>query len=230
MHIQRLSLREGAEAARGTTVIIDVYRAFTCEPLMYYLGASQVLLESHIDRCLTFRGQHLLVGEENELPIEGFDLTNSPSLILAKGRDFFAGRTVLHRTTSGVTGTLIAHTHSDEVLLASFANAAATAYYIRQRHPELVSIVAMGTRSEKPSPEDEWCGAYIESLLCGKPYDHIEAMQEILTNETAQKFLRGDKPYLPREDAALCIQRDLFDFALRAEPHNGLLLARKVKI
>ena len=108
MHIQRLSLREGAEAARGTTVIIDVYRAFTCEPLMYHFGASQILLESHIDRCLTFRGQHLLVGENNELPIDGFDLTNSPSLIMAKGRDYFAGRTVVHRTTSGVSGTLIA--------------------------------------------------------------------------------------------------------------------------
>jgi 2-phosphosulfolactate phosphatase len=137
---------------------------------------------------------------------------------------------VLHRTTSGVTGAQIAQAHSDEVLLASFVNAGATAYYIRQRHPDLVSIVAMGTRSETPAPEDEWCGAYIESLLCGKPYDHVEGMRQILGHESAQKFLRGDKPYLPREDAAICIQRDLFDFALRAEPHNGLILARKVKI
>jgi 2-phosphosulfolactate phosphatase len=230
MRIQRLSLRDGAAAARGTTVIIDVYRAFTCEPLMYYLGASHVLLEAHIDRCLSFRGQYLLVGENNELPIDGFDLTNSPSLILAKGRGFFTGRTVLHRTTSGVTGAAIALPHADEVLLASFANASATAYYIRQRHPELVSIVAMGIRSERPAPEDEWCGAYIESLLCGKPYDHVEAMRQILNHESAQKFLRGDKPYLPKEDAAICIQRDLFDFALRAEPHNDLILARKVTV
>ncbi|NJN46689.1 MAG: hypothetical protein HC808_09635, partial [Candidatus Competibacteraceae bacterium] len=102
--------------------------------------------------------------------------------------------------------------------------------YIRQRHPDLVSIVAMGIRSQQPAPEDEWCGAYIESLLCGNPYNHIEAMHQILNHETAQKFLRGDKPYLPREDAAICIQRDLFDFALRAEPHNDLILARKVKV
>ena len=50
----------------------------------------------------------VLVGEINEEPIEGFDLTNSPSLILAGGRALFEGRTVVHRTTSGVTGALTA--------------------------------------------------------------------------------------------------------------------------
>lgn len=227
MHIERLSLREGSLAARGTAVIIDVFRAFTCEPLMYYYGAERIMLEGDIERCKEFRGDSILVGEMNEVPIEGFDLTNSPRLIMEKGRAFFEGRTVIHRTTSGVTGAIAALERADEVLLASFVNARATAEYIRLKKPSVVSIVGMGIRSVAKAPEDEFCGDYIESLLTGKPYDHIVAMRDILAHETAQKFLRGDKPYLPKEDPAICIQRDLFNFVLRAERGERFIEAGK---
>jgi 2-phosphosulfolactate phosphatase len=227
MHIERLSLREGSLAARGSAVVIDVFRAFTCEPLMYHYGAEKVMLEGDIERCREFRGDSILVGEMNEVPIEGFDLTNSPWLIMNRGRAFFEGRTVIHRTTSGVTGAIAALERADEVLLASFATARATAAWLKHRNPPVVSIVAMGIRSVQKAPEDEFCGDYIESLLTGKPYDHIGAMREILAHETAQKFLRGDKPYLPKEDPGICIQRDLFDFVLRAERGERFIEARK---
>lgn len=227
MHIERLSLREGSHAARGTTVIIDVFRAFTCEPLMYHYGAGRIFLEGDIETCRAHRGDFILVGEMNEVPIEGFDLTNSPSLIMEKGRAFFEGRTVIHRTTSGVTGAIAAMERSDEVLLASFVNARATAAYLQRKNPPVVSIVAMGIRSMEKAPEDEFCGDYIESILTGKPYDHIEAVRRILSHETAQKFLRGNKPYLPKEDPAICIQRDLFDFILRARRTGQFIEAEK---
>jgi 2-phosphosulfolactate phosphatase len=227
MEIRRLSLREGAEAARGTAVIIDVFRAFTCEPLMHSFGARRVVLEGDIERCLSYRSA-LKVGESNELPLEGFDLTNSPWLILKAGRQLFDGREVVHRTTSGVTGALAALEHCDEVLLGSFLTAAAIARHIAARNPAVVSIVAMGIRSAAPAPEDERCGDYIESLLTGAPYDHAAAMLEILGHETAQKFLRGDKPWLPREDVPICLQRDLFDWALRAEREDGLVVSRRI--
>jgi 2-phosphosulfolactate phosphatase len=230
MHIERLSLREGAQNAQGVTVIIDVFRAFTCEPLMYHFGATKVMLEADIDRCLQHQGQCLLVGEKNEKPIEGFDMINSPHLIMAKGHAFFQGKSVIHRSTSGVTGAVNALKQADEVLLASFVNAQATARYIRHTKPSHVSIVAMGILSSQPAPEDERCGDYIESLLTGKPYDHVAAIKEILAHETGQKFLRGDKVFLPSEDAAICIQRDLFDFVLRAERDGDLVVARKLTL
>jgi len=228
VQIRRLSLQQGALSARGTTVIIDVFRAFTCEPLMYQLGAERVFLEPNIKRCLAHQGEFILVGEQDELPIKGFDLTNSPWLIASKGREYFYGKTVMHRTTSGVTGAATALAHSEEVLLASFVNARATADYIRACSPELVSIVAMGILSKNPAPEDELCGDYIEALLRGAPYDHVAAVSQILAHETAQKFLRGDKTYLLREDPVLCLQRDLFGFALRAEREGDVILARKI--
>jgi 2-phosphosulfolactate phosphatase len=229
LKIQRLSLLEGAQKARGTTVIIDVFRAFTCEPLLYYYGASSIILEENIDRCIEMRGDALLVGEKDEIPIEGFDLTNSPSLIMKYGRQsFFSGRTIIHRTTSGVTGAVVAMENSDEVLLASFVNAQATAHYIKHKKSDTVSIVAMGIRLMEKAPEDEYCGDYIESLLSGKPYDHIEALNQILSHETARKFLRGDKPYLPPEDPVICVQRNLFPFALRAERVGSIIAARSL--
>ena len=45
----------------------------------------------------------------------------------------------------------------------------------------------------------------------------VGALATILAGETAGKFLRNDKPYLPSADPAFCLQRDLFDFALRAQ-------------
>lgn len=225
MEVRRLSLAEGARDARGLAVVIDVFRAFTCEPLMYAMGAAEVVLEGDIERCRRFRNDAVLVGEADEMPIEGFDLTNSPTLIVRRGRDLFSGRRVVHRTTSGVTGALTAFANCEDVLLSAYVTAAATVRYIRDRSPDVVSICAMGVRSRQPAPEDERCGDYIESLLTGRPYDHVAALTEILGNETAKRFLRGDKDYLPREDVVYCLQRDLFNFALKAERRSGVVAA-----
>ena len=88
MRIQRFSQQEGACHARGITVIIDVFRAFTCEPLLYHYGAGRIIIESDIDTCRGFAGKAVLVGEKDGRSIEGFDLLNSPSHIITKGRDF----------------------------------------------------------------------------------------------------------------------------------------------
>ena len=227
MQIRRLSLDKGAHEARGIAVIIDVFRAFTCEPLMYRYGAENIILESDIETCRRFAGKRILIGEKEGRHIEGFDLMNSPSLIMGKGNIYFKNRTVMHRTTSGVTGALAALEHSNEVLLASYINARATAHYILRRNPELVSIVAMGVIPDHKTLEDEFCGDYIESLLTGKAYDHITALDRILSDETAQKFLRGDKSYYPKEDPAICLQRDLVDFAQCAKHDNNMIVAEK---
>jgi 2-phosphosulfolactate phosphatase len=222
MEIRKLSLKQGAEQAEGVSVVIDVFRAFSCEPLMFHLGAAEILLEADVEKCLALQRatNGILVGEKDELPIPGFHLTNSPYLILQKGKAFFQKRTVIHRTTSGVTGALIALERSSEVLLGSFMTARAIAGYLKRLDPPLVSIVAMGIRSQSKAPEDEACAGYIESLLTGKPFDMAQSLGVILAHETAQKFLRGDKPYLPKEDVAISLQRDLFDFVLRAARHG----------
>ena len=223
-----MSLLEGAKEATGIAVIVDVFRAFSCEPVLHALGAERVLLEADVEKCLAMRGRAVLLGELGGEPIEGFDLPNSPYFILRKGADFFRGRPAVHRSTAGVCGALAAMAQADEVMLTSFMTARATAKYIKERRPRCVSIVAMGDHRRVEVPEDLRCADYVDSLLSGRPYDHLAATDEILSNDSAQKFLRGDQPQYPREDPALCLQRDLFDFALRAERRDGSIEAVKV--
>lgn len=230
MEIRRLSLAEGVRSATGLTVIVDVIRSFSSEPLMALLGAERLVLEGDVEKCFARRGDALLVGSRNEVPIEGFDLTNSPWRIVQAGPNLFHGRTVIHRSTSGVGGALAALAHSAEVLLASFLNAKATAEYIHHRNPAVVSLVAMGSRASLPAPEDERCADYLEHLLIGTPYDHVAALVEILAHPNARKYLDADNPALPKEDIVLCLQRDVVDFALLARRRGDEVEAVPVRV
>jgi len=225
------SLLPGARAARGIAVIIDVYRAFTCAPLMFSLGIEKTVLVSTPDEGFAVRDKHpdvILVGEVGGIPINGFDLGNSPSHILEQDPSFFKGRTVVQRTSSGVQGALAALESADEVLLGSFALADSTVRYIRSQNPERVSLVAMGWNLEVQAPEDEHCVRYIAHLLGEGDYDHNQALRDIIFNETTRKFLRGDKAYYPPSDPILCLQRNIYDFVLRAERKAGQVIVRKL--
>jgi 2-phosphosulfolactate phosphatase len=231
MEIIRKSLKEGAAEAKGLAVIIDVFRAFSCQPLFYHFGASRVILETDPERARELKQQnpdYILVGEVNEVPMEGADLGNSPSEIIKRGKEFFAGKTVIHRTTAGVTGAVAAFQHAEEVVLASFVTAGAVARYIREKNPRTLTLVGMGDRANKPAPEDEACADYVEHLLTGSSYDSIEALQRIVFQVTAQKFLVGGKEYLPREDPIFCLQRDLFDFVLTVRREGDALEVSQV--
>jgi 2-phosphosulfolactate phosphatase len=217
MNVLRKSCAKGAEEAEGLAVIIDVFRAFSCAPLFFHFGAGRVILEADPARAVALKREHpefVLVGEVNEVPIEGADLGNSPTHIVQKGAALFRGRTVIHRTTAGVTGATAAFRKAEEVVLGSFVMAKAIAAYIRKKRPDRVTLVAMGERAERPAPEDEACAAYLEHLLTGKPYDPVQVFHEVVFQSTAQKFISGTRDYLPREDPIFCLQRDLFDLVL----------------
>jgi 2-phosphosulfolactate phosphatase len=229
--ILRKSCGEGAGDARGLAVVIDVFRAFTCEPLFFHFGAGRVILEADPDKARHLKRENpewALVGEVNEVPLEEADLGNSPSGILQKGASFFSGRTVVHRTTAGVTGIATAAKQADEVILGSFVMAEAISRYILERDPDVVTLVPMGDRGERPASEDEACADYLEHLLTGRAYDPIETFRKILFQETAQKFLRGEKAYLPPEDPVICLQRNLFGFVLGARRKGSLQEAEKI--
>jgi len=218
-------LLEGAKRAKGTVVIIDVFRAFTCVPMMFYLGASQVILEKEPNRARELKEKlnGIFVGEKNEVPLEGSDMGNSPYEILSNGH-IFRGRSVIHCTTAGVNGVWLAHGNAEKLFVASFINAKATCFRIKKLSPPLVTLVAMGERGLKPSPEDEACMNYIASLLEGKdPNSFIEDIIKIFASDSFKKFLDPKRPYLHEEDTILCLQRDLIPFAFEVKEEAGLL-------
>ena len=65
---------------------------------------------------------------------------------------------------------------------------------------------------------------YLEHLLTDKPYDPVKAFEAIVFQSTAQKFIQGDKPYLPKEDPIFCLQRDLFDLVLTVKRKEDALV------
>lgn len=219
MEIIRKSCAKGALEVEGLTVVIDVFRAFSCEPLFFHFKAERVILEADPVEAVLLKEKnrgYILVGEVDEVPIEGADLGNSPSQIILKGESYFKGKTVVHRTTAGVTGTATALERADDVILGSFVMARAIAGYIKKTAPDKVTLLAMGHRAKEKSPEDEACADYLEHLLTGKPHDPVALFRDVVFQPTAQRFIKGVKPYLPREDPLFCLQKDLFDFVLRA--------------
>jgi phosphosulfolactate phosphohydrolase-like enzyme len=232
MNIQRKSLLSGAAQARGCAVVVDVFRAFTCASVMLDLGVAELRLEEDVDKCLCLQSGegYTAIGEIKGVTVEGFAMGNSPSRIALRGRDYFAGRKVVLRTSAGVRGVFAARNHCEQVWAGSYTTAGALARILKQAVPQEVSIVAMGWGGEGTSPEDEYCALLIHSLLDpALRYDHSAALLKILADESAQKFLRADKDHFPPEDVPWCLQRDLFSFAMRIDEVDGVLRVVKVE-
>jgi 2-phosphosulfolactate phosphatase len=225
------SFLAGAQAARGLAVIIDVFRAFTCTPLLFSLGIEKSILVATPQEAFALKRDKndvLLVGEIGGVPIEGFDLGNSPSEIRRQDPSMFKGRIVVQRTSAGVQGALAAIATADEVLVAGYTNARATADYILVQKPKRVSLVAMGWELKERAPEDEGCVRYIAHLLGAGVYDHNKTLSEIVSQETAQRFLRADNPHFPAEDPILCLQRDVYDFAMQVVHEKNFVWVNKI--
>jgi len=233
MEVTHTRLLEGAQTAKGVAVIIDVFRAFTCAPLLFSFGIQKSILVSTPQEAFALKEKNselVLIGEVGGIPIEGFDLGNSPSEILKKGATFFDGKTVVQRTSSGVQGVLTALDVADEVLPASYTLAKSTARYILSKQPSRVSLVSMGVALKDIAPEDEWCGRYIAHLLGVNDYNHNAALKEILYNQTTQKFFDPQKPHFPPEDPIMCLQLDVHDFALRATRDDGNVVVNMIDV
>ena len=233
MEVTHTRLLEGAQTAKGVAVIIDVFRAFTCAPLLFSFGIQKSILVSTPQEAFVLREKNselVLLGEVGGIPIDGFDLGNSPSEILKKGTAFFDGKTVVQRTSSGVQGVLTALDVADEVLPASYTLAKSTARYILSKQPPRVILVSMGVALKEMAPEDEWCGRYIAHLLGVNDYNHNEALKEILYNQTTQKFFDPEKPHFPPEDPIMCLQLDSHDFGLRATRDDGKVVVNKIDV
>ncbi len=232
MKIFRKRLLPGALKARGVAVIIDVYRAFSCTPLLFSLGIKSSLLVSTPSEAFSLKKEDsrlILIGEIGGAPIAGFDFGNSPSQILNTDPGWFTDKIIVQRTSSGVQGVIAALAAADEVLLGSYGLAASTARYILSRKPKEVSLVAMGWDLKEIAPEDEWCARYLSHLLGSGEYNHSQALREMVFHESTQKFLRRDVPYFPSEDPVLCLQRDIYDFVLRAKQQDDLVIVDKIE-
>lgn len=221
MDIRILQLVEGARQARGLTVIIDVFRAFTVEAWLSHNHAQSIIPVGNIQTALDYRSAHpgtLLCGERGGRKIDGFDFGNSPSAIEYAE---LTGKTVVHTTSAGTQGIANAH-GAEEIIGGALVNAAAIARYIKSRNPQEVSLVCMGLAGKEETEEDTLCARYIRSLLEGQPLADMDAEIESLKRTSGAKFFDpAQQDVFPEADFHLSTQVDRFDFVLRYDWENG---------
>jgi len=219
LEINRLSLIEGAKCARGLTVIIDVFRAFTTAAYAFDNGVNRIYPVKSVDDAFKLKEENpewILMGEIDGKEIPGFDYGNSPADI--KNVDF-SDKTVIQRTSAGTQGILNTR-NSDEVILGSFVMADAIVTYIREISPETVSLVAMGVGGKETSIEDELLAEYIEKQLKNQSPDFTEMRQRIRSDPEGLKFFDPNQPQFKEEDFYMAMDHNRFNFILKVNLHR----------
>jgi 2-phosphosulfolactate phosphatase len=230
MKIEKLKLNDGAKQARGTTVIIDVFRAFSVSCYLVANGAKRIYPVGSIDEAYRLKALNpnfVLIGERHEKMCEGFDFGNSPTHILKIN---FQGKTIIHTTSSGTQGISNA-VNASEILTGSFVNAKAIATYLSIKKPRWVSLVSMGYEGLRTSQEDDFCADYIENELLGNETDFISMVETLRTGDGARLLDPKNHSHSPATDFDLCLDKDKFNFVLVVKKDDeGLNYLEKIDV
>jgi len=209
-------------------IVIDVVRAFTVAHYAFLRGAEKILLVPDVEDALAVRRELpevLLAGEIGGLPIEGFDLDNSPCRFAASDLE---GKTIVQKTTNGVKAAL----HSlgaPLVLVTGFSNARATAEFLRKRFGgsgARINLVA----SHPTGDEDLACAEYIRSLLLEEGMQGDEVRGRIYGCETVQKFLDPSRPEFDPADIDHCALELSPEFVMAVNKEGRWPEVRKVML
>lgn len=228
--INILHLIEGAKQAEGLTVIIDVFRAFSLECYLYDMGVKEIRPIGTIGDAFELRNRipdSILVGERGGKKCEGFDYGNSPSTVVPQA---VKGKTIIHTTSAGTQG-IVNATGASEIITGSLVNAKAVAQYIRERQPEVVSLVCMGNAGVRPAAEDELCAEYIKSILEGNEMPDIESKAAALQYTGGSHFFDKERQEIyPEADFWMCVKCNRFPFVIQMEKDELGFVTRRIDI
>ncbi len=160
-NVHFLPSQTSPDSLAGTTaVVIDVLRATTTIAYAFAAGAEEVI------PCLTVedarriarreREPVLLGGERNGLPIDGFDLGNSPSEYTSED---IKGKCVVFTTTNG-TKAMMQCRMAERSLIAAFANLSALVKELEKA--TRVEVLCAGTRGEITREDVLLAGAIVD--------------------------------------------------------------------
>jgi len=206
--IQILEGVEGAKQATGTTVVIDVLRAATVSAYLLNQGVESILPVATAQEAFTHKANDpeiLLVGENEGIKIEGFDIGNSPSEI--RSLSHLSGKRVVHRSSTGTQG-LVNATKATEIIFGSFVTTSAILNHIHSTQPETVTFVPMYAL------EDQLFAEYMQAKLLNQTAATIDQITSQLEKHEwlKQSFLNPDNDNFPKDDFYLSLEIDAFDF------------------
>jgi 2-phosphosulfolactate phosphatase len=160
-----------AELADRVVVVIDTLRATSSIVEALSAGAKLIYPVSSVDEALrlanTFgRGEVLLCGERKCLPIEGFDLGNSPREFT---RERVEGKTLVMSTTNG-TAAMALTTAASRVYIGAMLNLGAIVTELGRLEAEPVFLCS--GRERNFALEDAVCaGLMVERLVGAGKHD-----------------------------------------------------------
>ncbi|MPZ86693.1 MAG: 2-phosphosulfolactate phosphatase [Nitriliruptorales bacterium] len=209
--------------AEGTVVVIDVLRAFTMASYAFAAGVREIRPVATVDEALLARERDpalLVAGEVAGLPVDGFDLSNSPAEV--RRRDL-SGCVIVHRTTAGTQG-LVRSARASRLLAASFVSAAATARMLRRLKPDTVTFVVTGADERRDGEEDRACAEYIAALVAGLAPAVEPFLARIRASTAGRRFADPAKVAFPLEDLELASEANRFDHALAVRQRGEALV------
>ena len=207
------------------TVVIDVFRAFTTacyvlerHPASYFYSYSCKVAEK-----LTLQASNpLLIGKPEKGSQLKYHIPNSPTHVAKKE---IKNRHIIHRSESGARG-ILSSQKVDLILAAGFINARATVDFIKTFENSIVTILPMGHEATTPSLEDEICAQYLMALINSKYFDTSKYVAE-LASGPGKYFFSDDQEQYPKEDFAMCLELNKFNFVIQAQPYSDYAVLRR---
>lgn len=196
------SLTSAEELAAGMVVMVDVLRASTTITAALASGAREVIPCMEIDEARQKAGnwtetpqspeRPLLGGERGGLPIEGFDLGNSPR---DYSPDAVRHRSIYFTTTNGTQALKIC-TAASQVLIGSLVNFSAVAAKLDGEKP--IHILCAGTRGRITREDILFAGALVERLT--RPDSPVTEINDEarIARDVWQNAMRDLRPPDPR--------------------------------
>jgi 2-phosphosulfolactate phosphatase len=179
-----------ADVSGKAVAVIDVLRASTSIAVALDNGARAIIpfenSEDVVSRAKAFeRADVRLAGERKSMPIQGFDLGNSP---LQFTREAVEGKTILMATTNG-TGAVTAAQGARDVIIASYVNFSASLSFLRAALRTGTGVVLLCAGQDRRfALEDAGCA--------GRYAHHIsKRLTGVTLNDGAQACLLIDKKY-----------------------------------
>ena len=228
MEIEILQLTKGAKKAKGLTVVIDVFRAFSTACYVFAAGAEKIIPVEHVGEAFELKKAMpdlVMLGERFERKVPGFDFGNSPTHIINQN---FKGKTIVMTTSSGTKGIANASL-ADEIVTGSFVNAGAIIRYIQQKDPLVVSLVCMGYEGRYPTQEDTFLAEYVRDKLQGTEPDFDQMKEMLAIGDGARLLDPANHEWSPASDFELCLDPNRFDFVLKIEKGEGFNWLKKIE-
>jgi 2-phosphosulfolactate phosphatase len=216
-----------ADVADRTVVVIDVLRASSTIVEALAAGARALFPVATIEEALRLantlgREDVLLCGERKALPIEGFDLGNSPPQFT---RRKVSGKTLVMSTTNG-TATMVVAAAGARVLIGSFLNFTAVVKDLVQGGAQPV-FVCSGREGRFGVDDAVLAGRFAAALLAARP-DEAWELNDGATAAVALAERHKDVLALFRGSAAgkQIVEAGLGDdlaFCARVDRHKGIV-------